>query len=66
MVIALHVAVFPPTRLRQQVDKNVEREIVNHRMLNHPNIVGFREVRSRKQMREVQEDNGNHPWAPSE
>ena len=27
-----------------QVDKNVEREILNHRMLSHPNIVGFKEV----------------------
>ncbi len=27
-----------------QVDRNVEREICNHRMLNHPNIVGFKEV----------------------
>ncbi|PNH10173.1 Serine/threonine-protein kinase SRK2E [Tetrabaena socialis] len=26
------------------VDRNVEREICNHRMLNHPNIVGFKEV----------------------
>lgn len=28
-----------------QVDRNVEREICNHRMLNHPNIVAFMEVR---------------------
>ena len=29
-----------------QIDKNVEREIINHRMLSgHPNIVRFREVR---------------------
>ena len=28
-----------------QIDKNVEREIINHRMLSgHPNIVRFREV----------------------
>jgi len=27
-----------------KIDKNVEREIVNHRMLRHPNIIGFREV----------------------
>lgn len=27
-----------------QVDRNVEREILNHRRLNHPNIVAFREV----------------------
>lgn len=30
-----------------QIDKNVEREIINHRMLSgHPNIVRFREVRA--------------------
>mmetsp|Transcript_20467 Transcript_20467/g.44711 ORF Transcript_20467/g.44711 Transcript_20467/m.44711 type:complete len:359 (+) Transcript_20467:114-1190(+) len=28
----------------ERVDRNVEREIVNHRMLNHPNIIGFKEV----------------------
>eukprot|EP00803_Ostreobium_quekettii_P000571 evm.model.scf_1515EXC.4 EVM.evm.TU.scf_1515EXC.4 scf_1515EXC:30903-34959(+) len=28
-----------------KIDKNVEREIVNHRMLRHPNIIGFKEVR---------------------
>lgn len=33
---------LPPPR---QVDRNVEREIVNHRMLNHPNVIGFKEVR---------------------
>jgi hypothetical protein len=27
-----------------QIDKKVEREIVNHRALVHPNIVRFREV----------------------
>lgn len=27
-----------------QVDKNVEREILNHRMLSHPNIISFKEV----------------------
>lgn len=27
-----------------KIDKNVEREIVNHRMLRHSNIIGFREV----------------------
>lgn len=27
-----------------KIDRNVEREIVNHRMLRHPNIIGFREV----------------------
>lgn len=29
-----------------QVDKNVEREILNHRMLINPNVVGFKEVSS--------------------
>jgi serine/threonine-protein kinase SRK2 len=29
-----------------QVDRNVEREICNHRLLNHPNIIAFREVRA--------------------
>lgn len=28
----------------ERVDRNVERELCNHRMLNHPNIVGFKEV----------------------
>lgn len=28
-----------------QIDKNVEREIINHRSLLHPNIIRFREVR---------------------
>jgi hypothetical protein len=27
-----------------QIDKNVEREIVNHRTLLHPNIIKFREA----------------------
>jgi len=37
----------PPTDfflLAWQIDRNVEREIVNHRALNHPNIIGFKEV----------------------
>ena len=39
------LAYLPPP-LRLQIDKNVEREIINHRMLSgHPNIVRFREVR---------------------
>lgn len=29
-----------------QIDKNVEREIVNHRTLLHPNIIKFREASS--------------------
>jgi hypothetical protein len=28
-----------------QIDKNVEREILNHRMLNNPHVIAFREVR---------------------
>ncbi len=28
-----------------QIDENVERELINHRTLVHPNIVKFREVR---------------------
>lgn len=36
-------------RFGMQIDKNVEREIINHRMLSgHPNIVRFREVRKRR------------------
>jgi hypothetical protein len=27
-----------------QIDKNVEREILNHRMLNNAHVIGFREV----------------------
>ncbi|GBF96775.1 hypothetical protein Rsub_09631 [Raphidocelis subcapitata] len=27
-----------------RIDKNVEREILNHRMLNNPHVIGFREV----------------------
>ena len=27
-----------------QIDKNVEREILNHRMLNNINVIGFKEV----------------------
>ncbi|GMH34696.1 hypothetical protein BSKO_02557 [Bryopsis sp. KO-2023] len=28
----------------EKIDKNVEREIINHRMLCHPNIIAFREL----------------------
>ena len=28
-----------------QIDKNVERELINHRSLLHPNIIRFKEVR---------------------
>jgi len=34
----------PDTCTYPQIDKNVEREIVNHRTLLHPNIIKFREV----------------------
>ena len=27
-----------------QIDKNVERELINHRSLLHPNIIRFKEV----------------------
>ena len=27
-----------------QIDKNVERELINHRSLLHPNIIKFKEV----------------------
>lgn len=27
-----------------QIDENVAREIINHRSLNHPNIVRFKEA----------------------
>jgi serine/threonine-protein kinase SRK2 len=29
-----------------QIDEHVQREIMNHRSLKHPNIVRFKEVRS--------------------
>jgi hypothetical protein len=29
-----------------QIDENVQREIINHRSLRHPNIIRFKEVRS--------------------
>lgn len=32
------------TLLTQQIDENVQREIINHRSLRHPNIVRFKEV----------------------
>lgn len=37
----LHLYPSPPP---QQIDRNVERELVNHRSLLHPNIVRFKEV----------------------
>lgn len=27
-----------------QIDENVQREIINHRSLRHPNIIRFKEV----------------------
>lgn len=33
-------------RLWYQIDENVQREIINHRSLRHPNIIRFKEVRS--------------------
>ncbi len=32
--------------LLHQIDENVQREIINHRSLRHPNIVRFKEVLS--------------------
>ena len=29
---------------RLQIDENVQREIINHRSLRHPNIIRFKEV----------------------
>lgn len=28
-----------------QIDENVKREIINHRLLRHPNIIRFKEVK---------------------
>ncbi|XP_047178386.1 serine/threonine-protein kinase SRK2E-like isoform X2 [Vigna umbellata] len=28
----------------EKIDQNVKREIINHRSLRHPNIIGFKEV----------------------
>jgi hypothetical protein len=33
-----------PTPATVQIDKNVEREILNHRMLNNTHVIAFREV----------------------
>ncbi|RVW12326.1 Serine/threonine-protein kinase SAPK3 [Vitis vinifera] len=30
----------------KKIDENVQREIINHRSLRHPNIVRFKEVRN--------------------
>jgi serine/threonine protein kinase len=38
------IVVYPTFILRQQIDENVQREIINHRSLRHPNIVRFKEV----------------------
>ena len=37
-------SLFSPLLVVQQIDRNVERELVNHRSLLHPNIVRFKEV----------------------
>lgn len=34
------------SNLMEQIDENVQREIINHRSLRHPNIVRFKEVSS--------------------
>mmetsp|Transcript_20870 Transcript_20870/g.66091 ORF Transcript_20870/g.66091 Transcript_20870/m.66091 type:complete len:93 (-) Transcript_20870:944-1222(-) len=31
----------------EKIDDNVRREIINHRLLRHPNIIQFKEVRGR-------------------
>ena len=28
----------------QKIDKNVYREVINHRKLSHPNIIGFKSI----------------------
>ena len=40
MLSFIPLSTTPP----QQIDRNVERELVNHRSLLHPNIVRFKEV----------------------
>ena len=37
-----------PHHAPAQVDRNVEREVLNHRLLAHPHIVAFREARRRR------------------
>jgi hypothetical protein len=37
--------------LALQIDENVQREIINHRSLRHPNIIRFKEVRQRQAAR---------------
>ncbi|KAI8530298.1 hypothetical protein RHMOL_Rhmol11G0045700 [Rhododendron molle] len=34
----------PKTGSKRRIDENVQREIINHRSLRHPNIVRFKEV----------------------
>jgi serine/threonine-protein kinase SRK2 len=46
----IHVLLIPspppllPSKKHPQIDKNVERELINHRALRHPNIVAFKGV----------------------
>ena len=43
-----------PTRGHAQIDENVAREIVNHRMLRHANVVMFKEARRAARVRAAQ------------
>ena len=36
-----------------QIDENVQREIINHQSLRHPNIVRFKEVIQQKKKRTI-------------
>ena len=45
MTTAEHPLVAHVPAMPLQIDENVERELINHRTLVHPNIVKFREVR---------------------
>ena len=44
----------PARAARAQIDENVAREIVNHRMLRHANVVMFKEVRCERSQRYAQ------------
>jgi hypothetical protein len=43
-----------PPRGHAQIDENVAREIVNHRMLRHANVVMFKEARCAARVRAAQ------------
>lgn len=46
-----------------QIDKNVERELINHRSLLHPNIIRFKEVRLEHQFGQVSHNAPQHAAA---